>query len=80
MLNLLVGHDPRGDWSLIVRADKKELVSKTIGPRASKRGWMTVDVDLSAYAGKSVNIELVNQPSGWAYETAFWGQIALVSK
>ena len=41
---------------------------------------MTVDVDLSAYAGKSVNIELVNQPSGWAYETAFWGQIALVSK
>ncbi len=80
VLKLLVGHDPRGNWSLIVRADKKELVRKTVGPQASKLGWVTVDVDLSAYAGKSVNVELVNQPSGWAYETAFWGQIKLTSK
>jgi hypothetical protein len=36
-----------------------------------------VDVDLSAYAGKTVKIELVNQPSGWSYETEFWGEISL---
>ena len=41
---------------------------------------MTVDADLSACAGKTVNIELVNQPSGWSYETAFWGEINLASK
>jgi hypothetical protein len=80
VLNLLVGHDPRGDWDLIVRADKKQLLKKTIGPSASKLGWVNLEVDLSAYAGKSVNIELVNQPTGWMFETAFWGQINMASK
>jgi hypothetical protein len=75
-LNLLVGRHPRGDWMLIVRADKKELTRTTV----NKAGWMTVNVDLSPYAGKSVNIELVNQPNGWMFETAFWGEIKLTSK
>jgi hypothetical protein len=80
ILRLVVGHDHRGDWTLIARINKKELIRKTIGKSGSKGGWMTVDVDLSKYAGKTVDIELVNQPSGWAYETAFWGEISLASK
>jgi len=77
VLHMVVGHDHRGDWTFIARVDKKELLRKPIGKAGSKNGWMTIDLDLSPYAGKSVKIELVNQPSGWSFETAFWGEIAL---
>jgi len=36
-------------------------------------------VDLSGFA-KKVKLELVNQPSGWAWEAAYWAAIQVVSK
>lgn len=76
-LRLTVGHHPRGDWTLIIRADGKELLSKVVGKDTAVDGWLDVDLDLSAYAGKSVKLELVNQPSGWSWEAAYWARIAL---
>ena len=43
-------------------------------------GWADVDVDLSPFAGKKVKLELVNEPTGWRYEAAFWSKIAIVSE
>gem|GEM_PF-4809277 len=77
ILHTVVGHHRRGNWTLIARVNKKELARKTVGGSTAVGGWMTVDVDLSAYAGKKVEIELVNQPSGWNWETAYWGEIDL---
>ncbi len=79
-LDLVVGHDRRGDWTLIVRVDGKDLVRKTVGKASAKGGWMTVRADLSAWAGKSVKIELVNQPNGWSWETGHWAVIELKSR
>lgn len=79
-LHLVVGHHPEGDWDLIVKADSKQIAKKTVGPKDSKDGWMEVDVDLSQFAGKSVNLELVNQPTEWKYEAAYWGKIAIESE
>ncbi len=31
-LKLVVGHDPRGDWDLIVKANGRQLLRMTIGP------------------------------------------------
>ena len=28
-----------------------------------------------AHGGKTVAIEILNQPTGWAYEAAYWGEI-----
>ncbi len=80
MLKLVVGHDPRGDWDLIVRANGQELLRKTIGPEATTVGWTEVGVDLSPYAGKSVKIELVNEPTDWRFEAAYWAEISLLSR
>ncbi len=79
-LNLIVGHDARGDWDLIVRADGEQLLRKTIGPDTTTMGWTEVNVDLSQFAGKSVKLELVNEPTDWRYEAAFWSQIAIQSE
>jgi hypothetical protein len=41
---------------------------------------MDVQVDLSDPAGKTVNLELVNQPNGWSWEAAYWAKIAVESE
>ncbi len=79
-LKLVVGHDPIGDWELIVKADGKELMRSTVGKKTATDGWMDVSIDLSAYAGHAVKIELFNQPNGWQRETGFWAQIDLVTE
>jgi hypothetical protein len=79
-LRLVVGHDPKGDWDLVVRADGKELLKKAISKDTAVGGWLEVRVDLSDDAGKKVKLELVNQPSGWAWEAGYWAQIAVESQ
>ena len=72
-----VGHDERGDWELIVKADSKELAGKTIGKGSCVNGWTQVEVDLSAFAGKTVKLELLNQPNGWQWEAGLWSSIRI---
>jgi len=80
-LQLVVGHHPQGDWTLIVKADNKELLNTLVGEEtATKDRWMDISIDLTAYAGKTINLQLVNQPNGWAWEAAYWDQIKLISK
>ncbi|HUT34855.1 MAG TPA: ADP-ribosylglycohydrolase family protein, partial [Planctomycetota bacterium] len=79
-VRLVVGHDPRGDWELIVRADNREIVRKPVGKSTAYDGWMEARADLSAYGGRSVLVELLNAPSGWRFETGFWAKIDIVSE
>jgi hypothetical protein len=79
-LRMVVSHHPEGDWTLVVRADGKELLRRQIGPETAPGGWATVSVDLSPYAGKTVQLELVNQPDGWRWEAAYWAEIAIRSE
>ena len=41
---------------------------------------MQTEIDLSDFAGKKIKIDLVNQPTDWAFEAAYWAEIALVSR
>ena len=80
-LRLIVGHDPQGDFELIVRANGKQLLRKPVDPTTCTEGhWLKQDVDLTPLAGSEVALELVNQPSGWSYEAAYWAEIAIVSE
>ncbi|MCX6903127.1 MAG: hypothetical protein NTW03_06535 [Verrucomicrobia bacterium] len=79
-LKVVVGHDPQGDFELIVRADGKEMLKKPVGAQTATAHWLSETLDLSAYAGKRVKMELVNQPTGWSYEAAYWAEIAVVSE
>ena len=78
-LRLTVSHDPRGDWLLIVKADGKTLLRKEICKQTAPEGWLDIDVDLSAYAGKTVALELVNHPDEWSWEAGYWARIAIES-
>ena len=77
-LRLVVGNDERGDWDLIVKADGKTLLRKPISNETARGGWLELEVDLSGYAGKSVKLELINQPTDWRFEAGHWAEIELL--
>ena len=79
-LGLTVTHYPKGDWVLMVRADGKELVKQEISKQTVPQGWLDIEVDLSAYAGKTIQLELVNHPDEWSWEAAYWARIAIESE
>jgi hypothetical protein len=79
-LQLVVGHHTAGDWTLLVKADGKELLNTSVGKETAENGWMKTDVDLSAYAGKEIKLELVNEASDWQWEAGYWAGIELISK
>jgi hypothetical protein len=79
-LILEVAPDPRGDWVLAVKADGKQVAKERITKETAKGGWKTVEVDLSAHAGKTVTLELDNLADGWSWEAGYWAKIAIESE
>jgi hypothetical protein len=79
-LALTVGHHPDGDWDLVVRVNRKELLRKAVDKSTSTNGWIDINVDLSEFAGKEVYLTLSNEPTGWSSEAAYWSKIAIVSE
>ncbi len=67
-----------------------ELLNQHVDPRhnANDRGWLPVDIDLSAYAGQKVKLIFntntsvpgPGNPDNGAYDQAVWGEAAIVSK
>ncbi len=79
-LTIAAGHHPGGNWDLIVKANGKQLLKKSVGKETAKDGWLSAQIDLSKYAGKEVKLELINYPTDWAWEAAYWGKIEIASK
>ena len=80
VLRIVAAHDTRGDWTLVVKADGKEIAKNKIGPETADDGWVELEIDLSEMAGKSVELELVNQADDWRFEAAYWSEIAVESR
>lgn len=77
-LRIVVSHHDGGDWQLVVKLNGDVVVDRPVGKETVTDGWLTVDVDLSPYAGQAVKAELLNQPTGWFCEAAYWGEISLL--
>jgi len=81
-LRIVVARDSRGDFDLIVRADGRELLRKAVNKESTTNDpWLVQEVELSQFGGKNdLQIEVVNQPSGWSYEAAYWAELAIVKE
>jgi hypothetical protein len=79
-LQLTVGHIEMLDWLLIVKADGKELLKTVVGSDTTEDGWRDITVDLSAYAGSEIMLELLNASNDWSFEIACWAKIAVVNE
>jgi hypothetical protein len=79
-LKLRVSHHPHADWQLRVLAGKKVLKdtivsSKTVG----KDEWLTLEIDLTQYAGQHLDLTLECRANNWASEWAYWGSVKVES-
>lgn len=79
-LILEVAHDPRGDWRLVVRGNGERMADEMISKETCTKGWRTVTVDLSKFAGKELKLDLVNQANDWSWEYGYWGAARIVSE
>jgi len=79
-LILTAGRHEKGDWELVVRVNGAEADRRTIGPRTAPDGWADVRVDLTGFAGQTVDLEVANRANGWAWEGAYWGRIEIETK
>lgn len=80
-LKLRVSHHPHADWRLRVLAGGKVLKdtmvsSKTVG----KDEWLTLEIDLTRFAGQHLDLTLETRANNWANEWAYWGSVEVVSK
>ena len=41
--------------------------------------WRDVTIDLTSFAGQTVQLQLMNKNTGWFYEWGFWDRIAVVT-
>ena len=73
-LELEVTNHPKGNWKLVVLVNGKQALNKDI----EETKWQRLIVDLSKHAGKTVDVELQNQATGWSHEAAYWSRIKIV--
>ncbi len=77
-LVLDVSYDPKGDWLLVVAINGEQVHEQVVGPDTTTDGWASVLVDLSRYAGQTIDVALRNQANGWSWEYGYWGRVELV--
>jgi hypothetical protein len=78
-LRFAVSHHPDGDWLLAVKANGDVVLEQPVGPETVQNGWLEVELDLSPYAGRAVELELLNQPTGWMCEAGYWDCLEVVA-
>jgi len=77
-VKVAVAHDTRGDFLLIAKVDGEVVRDQVVGPETTEGGWLELEIDLTPFAGRTVPVELVNQPNGWSWEAAYWGRVEVV--
>lgn len=82
MLDMHVSHFPQSDWQLVVKANGEVIHNERIDQKLTlpQRGWASIQIDLSRFAGQKVFLEVLNQSNGRPNEFAFWKRMAIVDK
>lgn len=79
-LKLRVSYHPHGDWKLRVLANKEVLIDRLVNHASVGDEWLDLDVDLTRFAGKHLDLVLENAANGWSNEFGYWGSVRIVSE
>lgn len=76
-LKLRASYHPHGDWQLRVTANGRLLHNQIVSYETVKTEWLELEIDLTAFAGEQVDLEIENQANDWKWEFAYWSDIAV---
>ncbi len=79
-LKLTIGRHAEGQWNLLVRVNEQEVQRIEVNRKTAPDGWMTVDVDLTRFAGQEARLQLVHQSSGVQNASAYWAQVQVTQQ
>jgi hypothetical protein len=79
-LHIGVTHHPEADWELLVRASSQDVHRQVVSKDTVKDGWLDLSVDLSRFAGQNIVLEVLNQPTGWQSEFAYWSRLEVTEQ
>jgi hypothetical protein len=62
-------------------AGKKVLKDTIVGAKTvGKNKWLTLEIDLTKYAGQDLDLTLECRANNWANEWAYWPSVEVVSE
>ena len=79
-LKARASYHPHGDWQLRILANKEVLHDQIVSYKTVKTEWLDLEIDLSKFAGKSIDLILENRANNWENEFGYWGSIKIVTE
>lgn len=80
VLLISVAADGRGDWQLVIRINGKDHYQTVVRPENGKSVWRDIEIGMTEFRGRTVQIELLNQANDWAYEFGYWNTAELLAE
>jgi len=78
-LHFLVAHQKPGGWILDVHVDGTSVYKQTIdGTTVGNNRWISIDIDLTPYAGKTIKLELHHHQINPFTSTAYWAKLPIL--
>jgi len=82
MIDLVTTHAPNADWQLVVKINNEVIHDQRIDESLTvgQRGWASIQIDLSRFAGQKVYVEVLNQSNNWMGEYGYWKRLAISNR
>jgi len=89
-LKIRASYHPHGDWQLRVWAGRMPapdggkarllIADQIVSYQTVKEEWLNIEVDLTQFAGTTIDLSIENRANDWKNEFGYWGGISIVSE
>ena len=61
-----------------MKVDGKIISNAEVSSKTTTDEWLTHEVDLTPYAGKTVDLQLESNPTIWMNEWGYWNEVKVI--
>ncbi|MEJ6720230.1 MAG: hypothetical protein QNK82_17185 [Akkermansiaceae bacterium] len=79
-LKIRASYHPHGDWTLRIRVGKDIILEQLVSYKEVQAEWLNLEIDLTPYAGKTIDLSLDNKANNWSNEFGFWHSVKISTK
>jgi len=79
-LKVRASYHAHGDWQLRVLVGKEILHDQIVSNETVNGEWLDLEIDLSRFAGREINLVVENRANDWLNEFGYWGKIEVLSE